>query len=196
MAVYQAWKVLYCWPKKQEAVLRAGHLKNAPTAMLVMEKDNPLNKTEEPALPHVTKSAAIAASGLVVNINLLVATIIASITFAAAIQVPGGYDGTTGLANLRNKTSFKFFIAYDALAFSFPAASTLDLSRICSCIQFPPWWSLPTLPSLHQCWLLSWLQNPCWNQKVLRLSSRSVLIIWVTRGLLLALPSAFLYASF
>ena len=98
--------------------------------MLVMEKDNPLNKTEEPALPHVTKSAAIAASGLVVNINLLVATIIASITFAAAIQVPGGYDGTTGLANLRNKTSFKFFIAYDALAFSFPAASTLDLSMI------------------------------------------------------------------
>ena len=59
----------------------------------------------------------------VVNINLVVATIIASITFAAAIQVPGGYDGTTGLANLRNKTSFKFFIAYDALAFGFSAAS-------------------------------------------------------------------------
>ncbi|PON52305.1 Transmembrane protein [Parasponia andersonii] len=58
----------------------------------------------------------------VVNINLVVATIIASITFAAAIQVPGGYDDT-GMAILRDKTSFRYFLVYDSMAFGFSAAS-------------------------------------------------------------------------
>lgn len=54
----------------------------------------------------------------VVNINPVVAAIISSITFAAAIQIPGGCNSTTGVANLRDETSLKFF-----LAFGFSAAS-------------------------------------------------------------------------
>ncbi|GMN60935.1 hypothetical protein TIFTF001_030031 [Ficus carica] len=57
------------------------------------------------------------------NINLLVATIIASITFSAAIAVPGGFDSIDGIAILRRKTSFRFFLAFDSLAFGCSTAS-------------------------------------------------------------------------
>ena len=59
------------------------------------------------------------------NINLLVATIIASITFSAAITMPGGYDNTDGIAILKNNTSFRYFLAFDSLAFGCSAASML-----------------------------------------------------------------------
>ncbi|PON83203.1 Transmembrane protein [Trema orientale] len=57
------------------------------------------------------------------NVNLLVATIIASITFAAAMTMPGGYDSTAGMAVLRTKSSFKLFLIFDSLAFSCSSAS-------------------------------------------------------------------------
>ncbi|KAF3442508.1 hypothetical protein FNV43_RR16424 [Rhamnella rubrinervis] len=56
------------------------------------------------------------------TINLLVATIIASITFAAAMQVPGGYD-SKGIANLRRNSAFKIFVIADSVAFGCAAAS-------------------------------------------------------------------------
>nr|POF04427.1 isoform 2 of protein accelerated cell death 6 [Quercus suber] len=56
------------------------------------------------------------------NFNLVVATIIATVTFAAAFQVPGGTGGD-GLANLREKGTFVKFLIYDSLAFGFSAVS-------------------------------------------------------------------------
>ncbi|KAL0005501.1 hypothetical protein SO802_013062 [Lithocarpus litseifolius] len=56
------------------------------------------------------------------NFNLVVATIIATVTFAAAFQVPGGTGGE-GLATLREKGSFVKFLIYDSLAFGFSAVS-------------------------------------------------------------------------
>nr|XP_023872574.1 protein ACCELERATED CELL DEATH 6-like [Quercus suber] len=56
------------------------------------------------------------------NFNLVVATIIATVTFAAAFQVPGGTGGD-GLATLREKGSFVKFLIYDSLAFGFSAVS-------------------------------------------------------------------------
>ena len=56
------------------------------------------------------------------NFNLVVATIIATVTFAAAFQVPGGTGGD-GLANLGGKGSFVKFLIYDSLAFGFSAVS-------------------------------------------------------------------------
>nr|XP_023917377.1 protein ACCELERATED CELL DEATH 6-like [Quercus suber] len=52
----------------------------------------------------------------------VVATIIATVTFAAAFQVPGGTGGD-GLANLREKGTFVKFLIYDSLAFGFSAVS-------------------------------------------------------------------------
>lgn len=58
----------------------------------------------------------------IATINLLVATIIASITFAAAMQMPGGYD-SKGIANLRRNLAFKIFVMADSVAFGCAAAS-------------------------------------------------------------------------
>ena len=52
----------------------------------------------------------------VADINFVVATIIASAAFSALIQVPGGFDNK-GLANLREKINFYYFISCDSIAF-------------------------------------------------------------------------------
>lgn len=53
--------------------------------------------------------------------NLVVATIIATVTFSAAFQVPGGYNNY-GIAVLRRAKQFRLYMLYDALSFGFAAA--------------------------------------------------------------------------
>jgi len=55
-------------------------------------------------------------------INLLVVTIIATVTFSAAIQVPGGYD-SEGVVILSKKEDFRTFMIYDSMAFGFSVLS-------------------------------------------------------------------------
>ena len=59
-----------------------------------------------------------------VDLNFVVATIIASVTYAAVIQVPGGYDNN-GEANLRENKDFKIFMFFNACAFVFSLLSML-----------------------------------------------------------------------
>ena len=56
------------------------------------------------------------------NINLLVAAIISTVTFAAAFTMPGGYNDQ-GMAISSGKKSFKMFLLFDSLAFGCSAAS-------------------------------------------------------------------------
>nr|XP_048325897.1 ankyrin repeat-containing protein At5g02620-like [Ziziphus jujuba var. spinosa] len=58
------------------------------------------------------------------NLCLLIATIIATATFAAAIQIPGGYDNQ-GIVILKGKSEFTLFIVYDLLAFFLSTFSIL-----------------------------------------------------------------------
>ncbi|GMY20699.1 ankyrin repeat-containing protein At2g01680 [Fagus crenata] len=54
--------------------------------------------------------------------NLLVAMLVATVSFAAAFTTPGGYksDGPDqGLANLTEKVAFKAFVIFDTIAFLF-----------------------------------------------------------------------------
>lgn len=65
------------------------------------------------------------AGKIAAELNLVVATIIASITFTAAMTMPGGYNSSNGLAMLRKNDSFKKFLVFDSLAFGCSAASML-----------------------------------------------------------------------
>ena len=56
--------------------------------------------------------------------NFLVMTLITTVTFAAAFQMPGGYDGH-GKANLVKSKDFRKFLIYDSLSFGTSAASLL-----------------------------------------------------------------------
>nr|XP_023887712.1 ankyrin repeat-containing protein ITN1-like [Quercus suber] len=56
--------------------------------------------------------------------RVLVTTLITTVTFAAAFQVPGGYDGN-GKANLQKNQQFRYFLIFDSLAFTTSTASLL-----------------------------------------------------------------------
>ena len=59
-----------------------------------------------------------------VDLNFVVATIIASVTYAAVIQMPGGYDND-GEANLIKNKDFKIFLTFNICAFVFSLLSML-----------------------------------------------------------------------
>ncbi|KAM6555127.1 hypothetical protein CsatB_015889 [Cannabis sativa] len=58
----------------------------------------------------------------IMNVNLIVATIIVSITFAAGIHIPGGYNND-GNPILQENSSFRRFMTFNSLAFGFSSAS-------------------------------------------------------------------------
>ncbi|KAF8391799.1 hypothetical protein HHK36_022033 [Tetracentron sinense] len=50
--------------------------------------------------------------------QMIVAALIATVTFAAAFQVPGGYNSNDGTATLAKKVAFQVFVVTDAIALS------------------------------------------------------------------------------
>lgn len=64
--------------------------------------------------------------GAMYEVHLLVAVLVATIAFAAAFQIPGGYqpDGTPALME---EAAFKCFLVFDTIAFSFSVATVYFL---------------------------------------------------------------------
>ncbi|KAF3959043.1 hypothetical protein CMV_016107 [Castanea mollissima] len=58
------------------------------------------------------------------RVFLVISTIIASLSFTAAINPPGGYKGK-GIAFLRENDNFKKFMLFDLLAFGFSSSSII-----------------------------------------------------------------------
>lgn len=81
------------------------------------------NTEIEAELQHVKKGVIFSQEDInnMININLVVATIIAGVAFSAIIAMPGGYNDE-GVAILGEKASFKWFLLFDSLAFSSSAA--------------------------------------------------------------------------
>lgn len=77
---------------------------------------------QELQLEHSNNSTSRQTKNLA-QVNLIVATIIASITFAAAITMPGGYEDKTGIPILNKKPHFRYFLAFNSLAFGLSASS-------------------------------------------------------------------------
>ena len=90
------------------------------------EVQNAVSKSkEEMEGISMSKSEILRSAG---ETNLLVATIIATVTFTAAFTVPGGYESgdiNQGLAVLSKQAAFKVFVIANALAFGFSTASIL-----------------------------------------------------------------------
>ncbi|KAM3319346.1 hypothetical protein P3S67_006546 [Capsicum chacoense] len=62
------------------------------------------------------------------QINIIVATLIMTVTFAAGITLPGGFESDSdspnqGMAILIKKTTFRAFVVSDAIAFTFSAVA-------------------------------------------------------------------------
>lgn len=81
----------------------------------------PLQKQQD---QHVQKEKS---SEILASTSLMVATIIATVAFQAACQVPGGYNGS-GEPNLKENNSFKRFMIFDSVSFG--------LSAFLMCFQF------------------------------------------------------------
>ncbi|PON48577.1 Transmembrane protein [Trema orientale] len=62
--------------------------------------------------------------------DMILATLIATVSFAVALQVPGGYESDgpyLGLPILRHKSRFKVFMIFDAVAFGLSSSSIFFL---------------------------------------------------------------------
>nr|POE85697.1 ankyrin repeat-containing protein itn1 [Quercus suber] len=90
------------------------------------EVKNVVSKSKEDVTGNsISKSEILRSTG---ETNLLVATIIATVTFTAAFTVPGVYesgDDNQGLAVLSKQAAFRVFVIANALAFGFTTASII-----------------------------------------------------------------------
>ena len=100
----------------EESLERVIHMQTLTTKEQTLEADEQIVQSiQKPAV-------AEESSGELPKVNLLVATLVATVTFIAAFQVPGGYDDN-GLAILSENTYFRLFMECDSLAFGFSAGS-------------------------------------------------------------------------
>ena len=77
---------------------------------------------EVQALENKVASMATDNQDNISKFSLMSTTIITTVTYAAAFQLPGGYDSNTGMPVLRNHTAFQIFLRFNSLSFVCSAA--------------------------------------------------------------------------
>ena len=73
-------------------------------------------------LEHKGASMATDDQDNISKFSLTSITIITTVTYAAAFQLPGGYDSKTGMPVLRNHQAFRLFLEFNSLSFFCSAA--------------------------------------------------------------------------
>ncbi|KAK7818407.1 ankyrin repeat-containing protein [Quercus suber] len=107
--------------KKEHSVDIGGNNKEKTEAPLQKPQDQAVQKARD---QHEQKEKS---SEILASTSLMVATIIATVAFQAACQVPGGYNGG-GEPNLKENNSFKRFMKFNSVSFG--------LSAFLMCFQF------------------------------------------------------------
>lgn len=117
---------LHCVPGRQQQLIERNiQLQNVENMVVpqqeleeaVENKSNPFSMLFlQPFInPHLAEKAA--------QVDIVLATLIATVTFAAAFQVPGGYDSSKGFPILRKNNCYTVFIIFDSLAFGLSSSS-------------------------------------------------------------------------
>ena len=83
---------------------------------LVVANNAEQNEENDIALDRKKEEETQEAIRKMANVNFVVSTIIASVTYAAVVQVPGGYDNN-GKANLSKNKDFLRFLSLNSFAF-------------------------------------------------------------------------------
>lgn len=137
--------------------------------------DNFLLGTQNWKKGNVEKGKASSSKGdeTLANLNIVIAIFIAGTTFASAVQVPGGYDDK-GVANLKSKASFKYFLVCNFMAFGFTAGSLM--------IHF----ACEILPRVFQC-----LGREFGGPRSVQFS----FVMWFTLSSISSTVGAFMYAT-
>ena len=82
------------------------------------KKDNDISESKD------SKDNSISKLKKTGEIHLIVAALVAIVTFAAGFTLPGGYNENDGKAILAKKAAFKAFVVTDTLAMVFSVSAT------------------------------------------------------------------------
>ena len=129
------------------------------------------DKEEEDKIISSVKKASIS--------HLIVATLTATVTFAAGFTLPGGYSDTDGMAILTKKASFKAFVVSDTIALTFSVSAVFIFFSMAA--QHALFYDLNMRTWLHLFFYASYLT----------LFGMGAMVVAFTTGLYAVLPHSF-----
>ena len=114
---------LFSLIKFQDLIIRRLKLAKARIGPLLWQKA--MSKDEDKSQSKRNKGLDTSFLRKASDSHLLVAALVATVSFAAGFTLPGGYKDSDGMAMLSNKPGFKAFVVSDSLALVLSVAAVL-----------------------------------------------------------------------